>query len=255
MNSFSDITKQKLQYYVYALIDPRNNEIFYVGKGINDRVFQHEWEKETAIESEKHLRINAIKESGNAVKKVILLYGLTEESAFASESALINLLNYTEHHKLTNIMSGHHAEPVMTVEEFELFHGAELLTEKDIQHNLLVIKINALYEHGMSDDEIKDCARGHWVINIKNASKADYLVAVYHGIVVGVYENMQWYPSGKQTEFYPYLSEKTLAMTKRKYCTCTSVPESKYLGKNISALVKTAQNPISYIWGKKAPSE
>ena len=255
MNNFSDIAKHKLQYYVYALIDPRNNEVFYIGKGNNDRVFQHEWEKDTNTESAKHHRINAIKKSGKSVKKVILLYGLTEESAFSAESALINLVNFTSTHKLTNVMSGHHAKRVLTVEEFELFHGAEILTEKDIHHNLLVIKINALYEYGMSDDEIKDCARGHWVINTKNASKMDYLVAVYHGIVVGVYENMQWYPSDKQTEFYPYLSEKTLAMTKRKYCTCTSVPKSKYLGKNISALVKTAQNPISYIWGKKAPSE
>ena len=34
MNGFSDKVKQKLGYYVYALADPRDNKIFYIGKGI-----------------------------------------------------------------------------------------------------------------------------------------------------------------------------------------------------------------------------
>lgn len=40
MNGFSDKVKQKLGYYVYALADPRDNKIFYIG--INNRIFQHE---------------------------------------------------------------------------------------------------------------------------------------------------------------------------------------------------------------------
>lgn len=39
MNGFSDKVKQKLGYYVYALADPRDNKIFYIGKGINNRIF------------------------------------------------------------------------------------------------------------------------------------------------------------------------------------------------------------------------
>ena len=29
-------------YYVYKLIDPRNQKTFYVGKGINNRMYKHE---------------------------------------------------------------------------------------------------------------------------------------------------------------------------------------------------------------------
>ena len=32
---------KELGYYVYRLIDPRNGETFYVGKGKDNRVFQH----------------------------------------------------------------------------------------------------------------------------------------------------------------------------------------------------------------------
>jgi hypothetical protein len=38
---FDNIVKEKLGYYVYRLIDPRNGETFYVGKGKNDRIFHH----------------------------------------------------------------------------------------------------------------------------------------------------------------------------------------------------------------------
>jgi hypothetical protein len=31
----------ELNWYVYRLIDPRNGETFYVGKGQGDRIFQH----------------------------------------------------------------------------------------------------------------------------------------------------------------------------------------------------------------------
>ena len=32
---------RRLKTYVYRLIDPRNGETFYVGKGRGDRVFAH----------------------------------------------------------------------------------------------------------------------------------------------------------------------------------------------------------------------
>jgi hypothetical protein len=34
-------TIEKLGYYVYLLIDPRNDKVFYVGKGKGNRVNQH----------------------------------------------------------------------------------------------------------------------------------------------------------------------------------------------------------------------
>jgi len=39
--SFPPGVATKLKTYVYRLIDPRNGETFYVGKGQGDRVFPH----------------------------------------------------------------------------------------------------------------------------------------------------------------------------------------------------------------------
>ena len=34
---------EKIQYYVYRLEDPRTGQPFYIGKGADQRVLQHEW--------------------------------------------------------------------------------------------------------------------------------------------------------------------------------------------------------------------
>ena len=52
MKNFSEKALQSLNgYYVYALIDPRTDKVFYIGKGIGDRVFNHEIESKKSPES------------------------------------------------------------------------------------------------------------------------------------------------------------------------------------------------------------
>ena len=41
ISKFSPEVAKELKYYVYRLIDPRNGQTFYVGKGKNNRVFAH----------------------------------------------------------------------------------------------------------------------------------------------------------------------------------------------------------------------
>ena len=40
-NAFPEYMHAVVGYYVYRLVDPRDNSTFYVGKGVGNRVFTH----------------------------------------------------------------------------------------------------------------------------------------------------------------------------------------------------------------------
>ena len=66
----------QLKWYVYRLIDPRNGETFYVGKGRGDRIFQHAKGALSSTNDEdtadlKSQRIKAIATAGLHVAHVI----------------------------------------------------------------------------------------------------------------------------------------------------------------------------------------
>ncbi len=91
---FDEITEQKLKYYVYALVNPKTNAPFYIGKGNGNRVFMH---KEDAIKGDsKTLKLDIIREiksEGLEVGHLILRHGLTEKESFEIEASLIDFGN------------------------------------------------------------------------------------------------------------------------------------------------------------------
>jgi hypothetical protein len=94
------------QFYVYVLIDPRDEKIFYVGKGTEDRLFQHAKEvNRGAEETAKQKKILEIQVSGNEVKHVVVGRFDSPEEALGVECVLIHWVYGIAN--LTNIASGH----------------------------------------------------------------------------------------------------------------------------------------------------
>ncbi len=76
-------------YYVYALIDPRNNQYFYIGKGRGKRYLSHLKKNRFDFNLTKLTRIADIEKHGHQVKVEILFPNLSEESAFELERIII----------------------------------------------------------------------------------------------------------------------------------------------------------------------
>jgi len=75
LTSFTPEVAEKLKTYVYRLIDPRNGETFYVGKGQDNRVFAHIREQVDEDPSNKLRRIRDIHLAGFEVAHVIHRHG------------------------------------------------------------------------------------------------------------------------------------------------------------------------------------
>jgi len=94
VTDFPEEVAMSVGNYVYRLIDPRNGETFYVGKGRGNRVFQHvqaadieSLEDEDAV-SLKMSRIRAIRGAGLNVIHVIHRHEIPDEAVNEVEAAL-----------------------------------------------------------------------------------------------------------------------------------------------------------------------
>jgi len=261
LTAFSELALQALhEYYVYALIDPRNERVFYIGKGTGNRVFQHEEESARLPESEKaKLRtIREIEAQGLAVKRVLVHWGLSESEAFAAEAALINLLNFTGRSALTNLVAGHGVHESLTTEDFEIRYGAERLQEKDIRHSIMMIKINQRYRWGMSPQELYDTIRGIWVASLDTIRKrrVEYVFGVFHQLIVAVYKPDEWHRVSEGIDVPRPQELDSVSFEKNKdriYYICNDHEamdawQRYYLHKSIVDLKvnQQAQNPITY---------
>lgn len=86
------------KFYVYHLIDPRSDEVFYVGKGCGNRIIQHEAEAKKGIDHPKCNVIRAIWDDGHEVRRVKVKSFKDEQAAYdyeAAEVARIGLENLT----------------------------------------------------------------------------------------------------------------------------------------------------------------
>lgn len=197
---FTSDVIEKLQYYVYRLIDPRTAQTFYVGKGKGNRVFAHindalkNFEGESYEETDeddvsaKVKQIREIKNAGLEVIHIIQRYGLTEKEAFEVEAALIDCFPC-----LTNIQSGYSSDrgvnnALVIQRDLSLESFSDI---PELKYCIIKISERSINESG----SIYEATRKHWRVNFKRVNKIPYVLASLNGVVVDVFQVERWYIS------------------------------------------------------------
>jgi len=178
IDSFPPEVAEKLGYYVYRLIDPRNGETFYIGKGKGNRVFAHSrGDIESDSLSEKMTKIRSIRIAGFDVAHVIHRHGLSEKSALEVEAALIDA-----YPGITNIMDGHGNS------DFGAMHSSEIIKRycaetARFEHKALLISVN----RSALESSLYEATRYAWRLSQKKASQAEVVLATVQGLIVGAF--------------------------------------------------------------------
>ena len=248
--NFSPEVCEKLQNYVYRLIDPRNGETFYIGKGSNNRVFDHinrqiEFDKNSDdnIEdeiTEKFKILREIKAEELEPIHIIHRHGMDENEAFEVEAALIDAFQ-----GLSNLVAGHKSN------EFGPANASQLVSRYEAKemvifnnHKIVAININNTF----SNMSHYNAVRYAWRIDVKRAKKADYIFAMEQGRCVDIFVVSEWLEATQENfKGFPEADPKRFGFTGlrapeeilKMYIT-KRLPQEKQRKKGMS-------NPIQYI--------
>lgn len=249
---FKQSVKEALAYYVYALVDPRDNKIFYIGKGIGNRVFQH---AEAALdESEQSLKLEAIRSiisEGKQVSYYILRHNLEEKEAYLVESALIDILTYSKFNhdnQLTNLATGYRQwdEGIKSVEELNALYDCSKIEVKDGDY-ILLVSLNQSYNQTKAKGiykrvDIYEATRKYWPISPEQAEKVNYVLGVYKGIVRCVIKvkSHKWLAKAENGTIF----KKPRCCFEGELC-----PDSMYLNKDVSDYPFGSRGSVRYIKG------
>jgi len=231
---------RKLGYYVYVYLHPRTKRPLYVGKGKGSRVLAH---LDAIGKSRKDKVLRKLRTSGFEPRIDIVAHDLdSEETAFRVEAALIdafglqNLLNETRGRRAVQLGR-------MSLRQLKVFYAAKPVVVRD---KALLIRVNQLFRHGMSDDELYEATRGVWRVNPQRGGRARFAMAVFEGVVREVYEIERWLRAGTTR----YVSRSDVRARGRWEFTGRRAPQrirNRYVDRSVRRyLPHGLQSPIVY---------
>lgn len=228
---FSSDSIKELQYYVYKLVDPRNGQVFYVGKGSGNRVFDHTNHPNPNNEKEKSRIINEIKSQGLEVISIIHRHHLDEETAKIVEAALIDA-----YPGLSNIQGGYESSDYgpINAKNVDDIYSREVIDEFDKEDKVLIIKINM--NSIDSNGGVYEAVRRWWKVGENTRKEAKQVAAVLDGVIKGVYKiNGNW-SKAETFDRYEFFGDE--------------IKDSKYLNKRIpdKYRMKGMANPVLKTW-------
>ena len=242
MTGLSSNITERLKYYVYLYIDPRDDSVFYVGKGKGERALGHLYD---VSESAKVQKIRELRLDGLEPRIDILVHGLEDErDALRVEAAVIDLLGKD---RLTNRVRGWGSAVVGRSSLQELVTLYDPVPAR-IEDPVLLIRVNQLYRYGLTGQELYETTRGVWVLG-KRREDVRYALAVFRGVVREVYGVERWSPAGS-TPYQTRPAEDVQIAGRWEFTGEVAEPSvrEKYLGNNVSAyFAESSQNPVKYV--------
>lgn len=185
---FSEFVSERVGWYVYALQDPGDGRLFYVGKGRGNRVFHHA-QAALATQQDHEMSpkielINAIHDAGLQVGTFILRHGISSESAaYDLESAVIDAMRLldpsldNDRFVLTNLVLGHHHASRGLASTDVVISLFDAPPTPDIIDPVLLIKIPGLWHPSMSTEELHRATRFWWKIGPRR-EQAKYVFSI-----------------------------------------------------------------------------
>ena len=203
-DSFPAGVAEQLKWYVYRLIDPRNGDTFYVGKGQENRVFAHAnglvADDSGDVSDPKLQRVKEIQAAGLDVSHVIHRHGIeSARAAYEVEAALIDA-----YPGLTNKVRGHGAR------DYGSRHVEEIIDEYAeeefrVKEPLMPIYVATMY---YQRDNVYDAVRCAWKLNVNRARNYRLVLANLRGMIVGAYRPTEWRIATQEN--FPGLEERDL---------------------------------------------
>ena len=244
--AFSKEVEEALGCYVYRLIDPRNGETFYVGRGRGQRVFQHVRGDVSDIDQSaadpKLDRIREIRGLGFEVAHIIHRHGMSETSAKEVEAALIDAYS-----GLVNRVagSGSRDRGARHVREIVMEYSAE---EFVVTEPLILISIGRLWvERG-----VYGAVRGMWKMKLERARQYRLVLAHVRGVVRGAYRPTEWMRA--TPDRFPsenWVADDGRLLNRIGFDACEAEPKvwERYVGKRVPAQYQKrgARTPFKYL--------
>mgnify|MGYP001199844334 FL=1 len=185
IESFSKKTIKAIKYYVYALVNPKTENIFYIGKGSKNRCFKS-WKEQN--------------QKKDFIPRVdIIRYGLSEEDALEVEAAVIDSIGVKN---IDNEVRGHKIEKSrMVASDLNRQLGGEKLNVEGIKDNAILFFPHKALERG---EDLYDSTRQYWAVSKGKISKKTdsgdlfykYAFGMKNEYVLDVYEIIEWFPAG-----------------------------------------------------------
>jgi hypothetical protein len=188
--SFVPGVAERLGYYVYALRDPRDQRIFYIGKGRGERVYQHtRHAKKVDLQATgaqlKLSKIREIHRAGLEVGVDIIRHGLSsEEAAYEVEAAVMDALRLAGV-KLSNVAGGHH-DAHRGWQPLEELIAGYVAKPVDIREPVVLIRVTRRYHAVKTPEDLYEATREWWAMSPKRHNPK-WAFSVFRGIVRAVY--------------------------------------------------------------------